>query len=234
MPRSGTGFLYTLLDSHPDLVVHGELFKPRGIGSVSTKLKRELKGQRWFNTEFREKESIEFVTRVLECRSDFKRSGFKLFFPQNETVLKHVISSPEYKVINLTRSNILAMYSSARTAQASGQGKVKIGEKPKQVKIEFDVDDFLNFKRRRDTYVGKGVELLKQSGKEYLDIEYTDLKHDEKLQYILNFLEVPFAGLTAGVKRRNPSIILDRFLNPEAVVDYFTSQGQESWLQQEF
>ena len=81
MHRSGSGYLYTMLNNHPDLIVHGELFKPKNIGALSGKLKK-AKGLRlqWLNKSFRDGQPMEFLERVMTYDPDAAYTGFKIFF----------------------------------------------------------------------------------------------------------------------------------------------------------
>lgn len=234
MPRSGTGFVYTALDSHPDVVCHGELFMPKRVGALSGKLKKNRKSFRGELTkEYRNRSPVEFLNTVLEYDPDVDFAGFKLFFPQNEEALRHVIHSRDYSKIVLRRDNLLAMYSSARTAQAGGQGKVQVGQEVKRVKIRFDESDFYTFKARHDKYTGLGRRLLQDSGADFLDVEYTEFSDAGKFDEIFRFLgAAPMRRLSPAVAKRNPSDILARFENPEEVRDFLERVGRPEWARE--
>lgn len=234
MTRTGSGYLYTMLDSHPDFVVHGEVFNPRGIGALSGKLKRERwlnKG--WLNMEYREKKPIEFLEKVLAYDKKKSFSGVKLFFPQNAEVVEYVISSNEYKKIVLRRDNSLAAYSSARTAQSSGgKGKVRRGDINEKIKVTFRGDDFEKFVVRREKYYQWGVSLLKQAGDGFLEVEYNALHDKHTFNNILDYLGASKnVCLDTDLVKRNPADILERFSNPEEVLEYVKQNGKTQWLE---
>lgn len=236
MPRSGSGFLYTMLNSHPDIVVHGELFKPRNIGALSGKLKREKrKNIDWLNFEYREKFPVDFMEKAIFYDEKVKYSGFKIFFPQNEEILRHVIKEGEYRKIVLRRDNVLATYSSARTAQASGQGKVRKGDKINRVKIDFSISDFELFRARREKYFNWAYKLLEEADADFFDIEYTELIGSNKFQEIMKFLGVNNEiELESEVVKRNPSNIIERFNNKKDVINYMEQIGKYEWIGNEF
>jgi len=234
MHRSGSGYLYTMLNNHPDLIVHGELFKPKNIGALSGKLKK-AKGLRlqWLNKSFRDGQPMEFLERVMTYDPDAAYTGFKIFFSQEKEVLKHVIASGDYKKIVLLRENMLAAYSSAMTARTTGQGKVKKGETPKRVKIIFDANDFRRFENRRNKRISNGYRLLEKHGSPFLEVKYTELLSGQGFEKIFNFLEIPVMSLESEVVKRNPSRIIDRFDNPDQVIAYMEKIGREDWIGEE-
>ncbi len=234
MSRSGSGYVYTMLDSHPQILAHGELFKAKDIGALSGKLGVERQFNRaWLNYEYREERPIRFLKKTLSYETGIKHVGFKIFFSQKKIILNHVIKSNEFKKIVLLRDNVLAMYSSAETAKKSGQGKVHIGQKPKNVKVEFIRKNFENFNKRRQVHIEKGYQLLKKHKASFLEIRYAELLDKKKFNKILDYLNVERQKLKPGVARRNPKSIIDRFTNPDEVIEYVKKIGKPDWLKEE-
>lgn len=231
MPRCGSGYLYTMLNSHSQMVVHGELFMPRTIGATSGKLKRaRLSGLDWLDYDFREKYPLQFLENVMDFDPEVDFAGFKIFFPQNQEVLEYVIRSSDYKKLVLKRDNYLAMYSSSRTAKVTRQGKVKKGEEPKRVKITFEIKDFERFQRRMNRYFKLGYSLLEKYNSHFMEVRYKELKDRDHINNVLDYLGAYHAELESDVVKRNPSHILDRFNNPEDVVEYMKKIGRQDWL----
>lgn len=235
MPRSGSSYLYTKLNSHPSMVVHGELFKPRGIGALSGKLGQNRKlNLFWLNQKYRERYPLKFLDKAMDFDKEIDCAGFKLFFPQNKLVLEHIVKSDDYKKIVLSRENLLAAYSSARTARASGQDKVFKGETPKKVKIIFIPEDFESYCNRINKYVGVGVNLLKKLKVNYLSLEYSEIASNYPFYNILDFLEIDNkVTLESDVIKRNSNKILDRFENPEEVFSYMEKIDKIHWIEKE-
>ena len=235
MPRSGSSYLYTKLNSHPSMVVHGELFKPRGMGALSGKLRQNRKlNLVWLNQRYRERYPLKFLAKAMNFDKEIDCAGFKLFFPQNKLVLEHIVKSDDYKKIVLSRENLLAAYSSARSVQVAGQKKIFKGETPKSVKIIFIPDDFELYCNRINKYVGLGVDLLKKFNVKYLPLEYSEIASNYPFNNILDFLEMDnTVTLESAVIKRNSNTILDRFENPEEVFSYMNKINKMHWIDNE-
>src|SRR6202051_4647549 len=86
-PRSGSNMLCTMLDSHPSILCHHEIFNPKGI-----RLALRLR-----DTDFalgtvaqREQDPRRFLEQVWTTRLGYPCVGFKFTHRQNELIFRHL------------------------------------------------------------------------------------------------------------------------------------------------
>ncbi|RWN62293.1 hypothetical protein [Mesorhizobium sp.] len=80
-----------------------------------------------------------FTEAAAEGRS---LMGFKHFAHLSSVVAQAAIADPATKLIHIRRGNFLAQYSSEKIAKSNGKWFSRLGERPEQVRINFDRDDF--------------------------------------------------------------------------------------------
>src|SRR5207249_4299870 len=97
-PRTGSNMLCTILDSHPAILCHHEIFNPDGIfyalrlrdGSFSLG-----------SMEDRRRAPLDFLARVWEADLGHAYIGFKMTHRQNPVVFDAVVNDPGVKKIVL-------------------------------------------------------------------------------------------------------------------------------------
>ena len=120
-PRSGSNMLCTMLDSHPAILCHHEIFNPKGI-----RLALRLR-----DTDFslgtvseREQDPTRFLERVWTNRFGCRCVGFKLTHRQNEPVYRHLLADPTVAKVVLRRQNRLKTYVSHQISEALAEWEV--------------------------------------------------------------------------------------------------------------
>lgn len=110
LPRSGTTYLATLLNSHRDIECSGELFNPHGIigigeadNSFESIAKRDAKPHKFFSDFFSK-------------QTNAKALGFKFMIGHNADILKSIHKYPNISIIYILRENKLAQISSLLVA----------------------------------------------------------------------------------------------------------------------
>ena len=228
MARTGSNLLSTLLGSHPHIFVHGELFKKnRDIGpllgnydfaGMEQRLGRDL-------LAYRDENPLEFLDEVLKV--DRPCVGFKLFINHSDLILDYVLSSPDYKVIVLERTNRLASFSSVAIALETKVTHSK-GD-PITRTIEFDANEFLRlrgyvdkcYQSLRDRTVGRPGTIW---------THYDELHSPDLHRRLLEFLGLdPQVPLTSPLVKQNPASPLSRFTNPETVLGVLGDIGKLDW-----
>lgn len=107
LPRSGTTYLSTLLDSHPKIRSAGEYFNPYYLidkgpdGSDKVVFDRDAKPVR----------TAEAFFKTAEAES-MDAAGFKFMIGHNVTVLRWIARQPDIKIIFVRRENKLAQVAS--------------------------------------------------------------------------------------------------------------------------
>jgi len=125
-PRTGSNLLCTLLNSHPEVLCHHELFNPAGIfyaldhrdGSLQLGSMAE-----------RDREPFAFLQRVWETMEGASCVGFKMTRGQNEAVMRGLIEDPGVLKIVLYRRNRLKTFVSELIARQTDQWEAYAGDK---------------------------------------------------------------------------------------------------------
>jgi LPS sulfotransferase NodH len=205
-PRSGSNLLCTLLNSHPEILCHHELFNPAGIFYALD----HRDGSLDFGTiAGRDRDPAAFLDRVWTERLGHACVGFKMTRGQHEDVLGMVLHDPGVRKIILRRSNRLKTYVSAKIAEQTGQWEVYcdadlVADKPR---IAVDFDEFRRHAADNDRFHAEIERVLDRTGQEPLRVGYERLFHQEEQGRWLQFLGVsprPVRLTPASVKQ-NPA-----------------------------
>lgn len=233
MPRSGTQHLTSLLDSHPDCVMHGELFRaPREIGVFRGRLGEDTRAGRvnYRRVWLRNLAPLRFVDRVLNYDPDVAVSGYKHFIDQNPRLLRKLLRTRRYRVLLLERENRLGAFSSRRIVQQSGISHVHAADDIDNArqKIVFDESDFLDFVRYTDAAYARIRELLAELELPCLELRYGAMA--QELPDVIDFLGLRAdAALHSPHQKINPATLTERFANPQAVRDCLNHIGRPEW-----
>jgi len=202
-PRCGSNWLCSLLDSHPEVLCHHELFNPDGIHlSRSLRSKGEILG----GVDAREKAPLELLARAWRASLGHKAVGFKLNLGQPEFVFSEVIQDPDTRKIILSRrnrirsflsemiaekTNVWESYPDSRRMAAPGPQRVEVTDLSRQVV-------------RNRNYYRSLRQRIDAAGQSALELEYEYLAERETHRRILRFLDVdPGPELTAETARMN-------------------------------
>lgn len=234
--RCGSTALCSLLRQCADVVCHRELFNRQRIGTAhrpSLDLPHSISD--------RDRDPLGFLLEVERRSSEHAGVfGFKLLLAQNEVVLRHVLASPDYRLVLLTRANKLAQYSSFCIANVSGAWHARKKTAPAAAPlVHFESDRFRVFldqvTMRHDAVISE----LQHRRRPHLSLEYLDINDPGAITGVLDFLgldrERPVTDLirTMPHVKQNTARILDRFSNPEDVVTVMRDMGHEDWLLEE-
>ncbi len=130
--RTGSNYLRTLLDSHPEVVAYSELFSPHRV-FWGTARARPLHAERV--AALRDADPLGFLSDgpFREQPPGIRAVGFKLFYPQ--VLLKPVpglaerLAADGVRVVHLVRENLLRLRVSALVAQRTGaMSSTDVGE----------------------------------------------------------------------------------------------------------
>lgn len=120
-PRTGSNLLCTLLNSHPQVLCHHELFNPEGIFYALD----HRDGSLDFGTlEERDRDPFGFLQRVWGNPAGASCVGFKMTRGQNEAVMRHLTGDRGILKIVLYRRNRLKTYVSELIARQTDQWEV--------------------------------------------------------------------------------------------------------------
>ena len=194
-PRTGSNMLCTLLNSHPEILCHHEIFNPEGIfyalglrdGSFNLG-----------TIEERDSDPEAFLGRAWESSCGYKCVGFKLTHRQNETIFYKVLMDPKVKKIILRRENRIKTFVSWLMSQKTGQWELysQPGLTANRPKVKVDLRVLRQHIEYNHAYYSEIENYLTDSSQPFLRTVYEHLFCDEERLRLTNFL-----GVSADVSR---------------------------------
>lgn len=231
LPRSGTTYLMTLLNAHPQIHCSGEQFNPHAIVGIGGDCDDRLEA-----VTARDRDPVGFFERFFERHLAPGRAlvGFKFMIGHNVALLDHIAAAPDIRLILVHRENRLAQVSSliraletrewARTHPPDAPPP-PIRATPRQISHrwhEFATMDRL-FRLWFDALPHARVAL-----------EYRELFAPGFEARICDFLGVaPDPSMKSPLVKQNANTILDRFEAPMPIRRYFVNLKLKHWLRAE-
>jgi len=204
--RSGTSLLSSTLDTHPDLVCHGEVFhskRPAGHvrGNLLGKSNEEIKALQ---------SDLEAYMDHVFGQDNVSAVGFKMWRTQQPDIADIMMKESSVLKIIFERKNLLARFSSSRLAQMTGvfnKGSSKQDDSHKNVKIDFDRDMWDSFVVKHN----RMFKIYRKRGKgPVLELTYEELLKNG-FDPVLDFLGVKRMALMPQKQKLHGSNILERF-----------------------
>jgi hypothetical protein len=230
-PRSGSNMLCTMLDSHPSILCHHEIFNPRGI-RVAWRLRDT--GFTLGDTDERERDPESFLERVWATRLGRTCVGFKLTHRQNERIFRRALSDPAIAKIVLRRANRLKTYVSTQIAEAIDQWEVYrsddlVRDRPR---IRLDWEDFLKRVTFDEAYYKEIDDAARLCAHSSITVQYENLHSTTEQNRILRFLGLnPAAhGLRIESIKQNSSDLRNLVENYDELLHQFAGTPFEAEL----
>ncbi|MBM3777293.1 MAG: hypothetical protein FJW23_03505 [Acidimicrobiia bacterium] len=212
--RSGSNLLCTLLDSHPRVLCHHELYNPAGVFYAL-----RLRGGAFTlgTLEERDRDPLGFLPRVWDADLGHSCVGFKMTRGQHPAVLDAVLGDPGVRTIVLRRANRLKTYVSEQRAQATGVWEAyDHADVPKdRPLVRVDVAALRQHIAEQELFYAGVDAALAQSGAPALAVTYERLFDPDEQARMLGFLglrdtRVP---LSAASIKQNSSDLRDLISN---------------------
>ncbi|ELS03146.1 Stf0 sulfotransferase [Xenococcus sp. PCC 7305] len=234
-PSTGSTLLTTTLNNYPEIRCHGEIFRTkitRIQGPVAILNQVDTKFQ---DDEYKLAYPFELIEEVINCDEGYKCIGFKLMLEQHPSFMAQLIQqNTDYKLILLKRHNALSVYSSREISKATGQTIVGLNGVVKKAKVEFNNTQFETFLSIYEEQYKQVKQLLANSNRKFLEIEYKDLCSGKGFKQVLNFLGCSSKDNPKILtKKRNSNKIIERFTNPEVVSAYLERKNLQKWAIEE-
>jgi len=213
-PRTGTNLLCTLLNSHPEILCHHEVFNPGGIyyaldrrdGSIDlgTVVGRDL-------------EPLRFLERVYRTGRHQRCVGWKWTQGQNQQVLDRVVADRGTRLIVVRRRNRLKVFASQRIAEGTGQWEVyREGDLVKdRPKVRADAGELRSFISEYEGFYDSLRQALAEHSRSWAEVAYEDLLTAETQRGLLEFLGVDALDLRLrpGSVKQNSTDLRDLLEN---------------------
>jgi LPS sulfotransferase NodH len=226
LPRSGTTYLQTLLNAHPDIHCRGEMFDPYQIDDDGTK-NRDPDA-----LVARDRDPGGFLDAALAGRglSDVPPVlGLKVLFQHDPALFADIIPArPDLRLIHVVRSNRLAQFASLRQVEKTGAWTARAGDAPVKITAgPFWASTECNRLATQDHLLGQWLSGLRHR---HMRLEYRDLFAPDIADRLCGFLDRPRHALSSALRKQGQNRVIDRFANASAIAAHFTARGQEHWL----
>lgn len=217
-PRTGSNWLCTLLDSHPRVLCHHELFNPDGI-HLSRRLaaRREPESLELGTLEERARAPAALLDRTWRAHLGHQCVGFKLNLGQDPRAFDQVLSDPAARKIVLRRRNRVRTFVSEAIAQRTGDWESyrEVPLRPEPPRLTVAAADLRAHAERNRAYYAALERRLVAAGRPWIEVAYERLEQSAERERILAFLGVPSAPLVAGTLRRHPQPLRELIANFE-------------------
>ncbi len=219
-PRSGSNHLISLLNTHPAIVCHGELFHREVIYSKLLRWPELSTAGKFVALLARNIAPCRFLNdHMSQSRDAWPRAnviGFKHFPFASRRILRYISRSQTYEVMYLKRNNTVLQYASDRAARKTNIWLSKAPRRPygKAERVHFSMRDFSRYVVRLDHYDKVVRSALRD--KSFLEISYEDM--DPLLPVIQERLGVKALKLRSRMQKQGPDDWAERFSNPDCVL----------------
>lgn len=188
-PRCGSNWLCSLLDSHPQILCHHELFNPNGI-HVAQSWRVDQRSLSDLNT--RKNSPLEVLKQTWQQNAGFYCVGFKLNIEQSPAVFSAVLADPGIRKILIRRRNRIRAFLSEKIAETTGQWESypESGAPVQASAIEIDLDALHAQITRNDDFYNDIQQRLRKSGQTALPVEYETLAQGDQQRNLLKYLDV--------------------------------------------
>lgn len=221
--------MVTVLEAHPHVACLGEIYNTQG----GTMRRLGIRSPRM--VQLCTEEPLKYlaeVTRMWTEREDAKPVfGFKMMLHHAPSVLEHIVSDPDWKIILLRRHDVLAQWSSLQIAKRTGEwgnkkklARAKAGIEEPAVRVQFKAKAF----ERYTDKLASRYDALTQRLSSHKVLEVTTEQIDARRHEIFTFLGVDprLAAPPANAgELQNPRSLAARFTNYDAVVRYAQERG---------
>ena len=232
-PRTGSNWLCTLLDSHPEVLCHHEIFNPEGL-HYSLRLRDGSFDLGTVAERDRAPEAV--LERVWQESRGHRAVGFKLNRGQDERVFRRVLADPGVRTILLRRRNRIRTFVSEAIAERTGQWEsyggsgTEAGAGPRRLVVEAAA--LRAGVARNERYYEELESALRAGGRPHLSLVYERLADEEERRRMLRFLDVAERPelLKGGTRKQNPYPLSETIANFEQLARELRGSDLEAEL----
>ena len=188
-PRTGSNLLCTLLNSHPDVLCHHELFNPNGIFYALEYRDGSLD---FGSMEARNREPFAFLQRVWGHPQGATCVGFKMTRGQDTAVVQSLIEDASVLKILLYRRNRLKTFISEQLARQTDRWEVYSKDElaTDRGKLHVDIEAFRAHCELNERYYQDIEDALRASEQPWISTVYEDILTEPEHARLLEFLGV--------------------------------------------
>lgn len=232
--RTGSSHLTNLLNSRPDILCNGEICHQKRVFVHWPKEDRTPEKLAEL-AELRGSDPARFLERIFETNYERPNVGFKILRGQQKQVFDRVIEDRTIRKIILFRRNVLANFSSKLIARETGEFSLSRRKASRtdrtRPEVCFDPDTFIALRRKYERYYASVMDALFQSGQNFHVIDYEEINNRHFFMSLLSYIGADLSHEVQEGKlvKQNPSNIVSRFSNPEAVEAFLREQELSHW-----
>ncbi|NEQ49252.1 MAG: sulfotransferase [Leptolyngbya sp. SIO3F4] len=235
IPRSGSNYLCGLLNSHPDILCHHELFHRDEIYYA---LDHRDGGLNLGTKEQRNHKPKRFIQSVWENNFHCSAVGFKIFPGHNKKALDLLMKSSNIKKIILRRENQLKSYTSNLIAKKTGvyakHRDSSLIKNLSKTTIKIDFDDLKKYIASNNIFFSLIRNRLEETQQKFIEVSYEELVGTHKIQVrksILNYIGLEdFHMLQETHNRQNSRSLSEIIENYDELVGQITGTDLENFL----
>ncbi len=230
--RSGSTYLQQLLNSHPEIIVGGEIFNnnPRHL------IEKEHITEELVNLKDTDPEEFLNHFFLSKAKSSTKLIGFRLFYEhgwsQRESVWNIFKNIPDLSLIHLQRKNYLKQFLSLKLAEKTSHWVRKKTEQPIEYEpILIDYRECIRYFRRQKRKAQRAVDFFENN--EILDIFYENLAIDQNSETnkLLKFLESRPVTLKCDLGKQNTQSLSETISNYYQLKNRFKDTAWEDYFE---
>lgn len=254
-PRSGSNFLCTMLNNHPDILCHSEMFNPKKIfyskdfhelygGEQSVPREDLVLGKIGLGSKReRDYEPEKFLMKIWHHNYGNSAVGFNLFPTHVPNMATSLLKDREVKIIFLIRKNKIRCYVSRAIARktnswsnySNSSSATKKPKTTKTTKVRVDAKDLLRWSQRYDRYFASMRQKMNDLDRSFLEVNYEDLVGIDSDLYkakLLDFIEVPMQldKLKPLNKKQNSASLSELIINFEQLKEDLSGTQLEPLL----
>ncbi len=193
------------LNTHPDIVCHGEIFHPK----AKVHLRGTLRSLSQDQIDTEQQDPNAYVSKVFD-QADKKAVGFKMWRVQEPSTCDAMLEDQEIRKIIYERTNKFAQFSSNLLARATGVWNRSVDKPSGPIQaelLEFNPKAFAKFCAAQTDLFSH----YRASAKgEVLDIPFSSIA-DGNFGQVLDFLGCPDMDLRPQKARLHSSDVISRF-----------------------
>jgi hypothetical protein len=182
-PRTGSNWLCGVLDSHPQVLCHYEVFHPHAVYYAHAFPERRPEFLR--DVARRDADPRGFLDWLYATHYGHAAVGLKLFPGQQPELTADVLADPSIRKLVLRRDNRVRVFLSAKRATAVGKFTQLSYD---GMRIELDADELQEFCAGYDAYFDEVDRLV--AGQDVLRLAYERLFDPGRVDEVLAFLGV--------------------------------------------
>jgi LPS sulfotransferase NodH len=180
-PRTGSNWLCGVLNSHPQVICHYEVFHPKAVYYAHSF--PEWRPQLRWTLERRDADPRGFADWLYASHYGHAAVGLKLMHGHAPEVAAELLRDPSVRTIVLRRRNRVRVFLSAKRATAAGKFTQVSYD---GMRIALDAGELQEFCAEYDAYFDGVGRLV--AGKDVLRLSYEELFDDGRVGEVLSFL----------------------------------------------